>query len=394
MSGTATERLRAPFAAPADGVPVAARSRGEPLPSETKSAMESLFNKDFSAVRVHTDDAAARSASAMSAAAYTLGQHMYFGGGRFDPQGAKGRRLVAHELTHTLQAGRVERDRGALRFAASDGAAEREAHAAGRNAERHSAVPGVTVRGEPATVYRATEAEADEETEAPEVTDADDADVEQASLDPSDAHDGDDPVSASTQAAAEQGSAGAPEPLTSSPATPATSATPAQTAAPRTITQIDVNLSSQTLVLVWSDGKRDPAHRISSGRGMPNTATDPCAAQTEERCTPVGDFTVGRLGNASTKNSKGDAMSWYVGFVDSRGIGIHDSQPVPGIPHSHGCVRVGNSPADDQFAKLINQHVVSGTTIVHVTGKAKTKPYSEKARPRKKKSTKPRGKKP
>jgi lipoprotein-anchoring transpeptidase ErfK/SrfK len=78
-------------------------------------------------------------------------------------------------------------------------------------------------------------------------------------------------------------------------------------------------------------------------------------------------------------------MSWYVGFVDNRGIGIHNSQPVPGTPASHGCVRVGNTPADDAFAKKVNKNVVPGTTVVSVSGKAATTPW-KKATP--KKSTK------
>jgi lipoprotein-anchoring transpeptidase ErfK/SrfK len=70
-------------------------------------------------------------------------------------------------------------------------------------------------------------------------------------------------------------------------------------------------------------------------------------------------------------------MSWYVEFVEGRGIGIHDSQPVPGVPASHGCVRVGNSAADDAFAKKINKNVIPGTTTVTVHGKAATKPWTK-----------------
>jgi lipoprotein-anchoring transpeptidase ErfK/SrfK len=81
-------------------------------------------------------------------------------------------------------------------------------------------------------------------------------------------------------------------------------------------------------------------------------------------------------------------MSWYVGFVDSRGIGIHDSQPVPGRPASHGCVRLGNTKADDDFARKINKNVVPGSTVVHVHDKAPTTPWTKgapaKSRPPKK----------
>lgn len=58
---------------------------------------------DFSGVRIHTDGQAARSAAAVAAAAYSVGRHIVFGAGRYDPEGAAGRRLLAHELTHVLQ---------------------------------------------------------------------------------------------------------------------------------------------------------------------------------------------------------------------------------------------------------------------------------------------------
>jgi len=68
----------------------------------------------------------------MGAAAYTLGQDIHFGPGRFQPETAEGQRLIAHELVHTVQ----QRDAPAsdadgLRIAGD--ASEREAAAlAGR----------------------------------------------------------------------------------------------------------------------------------------------------------------------------------------------------------------------------------------------------------------------
>jgi hypothetical protein len=58
---------------------------------------------DFSAVRVHTDPLAARSAQNVNALAYTLGRHIVFNTGRYAPSSNEGRRLLAHELTHVLQ---------------------------------------------------------------------------------------------------------------------------------------------------------------------------------------------------------------------------------------------------------------------------------------------------
>jgi Domain of unknown function (DUF4157) len=57
----------------------------------------------FSHVRVHTDSQAAESARAMNALAYTVGQHIVFGTGRFAPTSREGQHLLAHELAHTVQ---------------------------------------------------------------------------------------------------------------------------------------------------------------------------------------------------------------------------------------------------------------------------------------------------
>src|SRR5207244_5396476 len=58
---------------------------------------------DFSGIRVHTDARAAASARAVSAEAYTVGEHVVFGAGKFAPTTRAGRSLLAHELAHTIQ---------------------------------------------------------------------------------------------------------------------------------------------------------------------------------------------------------------------------------------------------------------------------------------------------
>jgi hypothetical protein len=58
---------------------------------------------DFSQVRIHNDATAARSAQAVGAFAFTAGNHVVFGGGRYSPQTHEGRRLLAHELVHVIQ---------------------------------------------------------------------------------------------------------------------------------------------------------------------------------------------------------------------------------------------------------------------------------------------------
>ncbi|HME31294.1 MAG TPA: DUF4157 domain-containing protein [Terriglobales bacterium] len=59
----------------------------------------------FGNVRVHTDARAAESARTVGALAYTVGNHVVFGSGQYAPVTSGGQRLLAHELTHTLQQG-------------------------------------------------------------------------------------------------------------------------------------------------------------------------------------------------------------------------------------------------------------------------------------------------
>ena len=79
------------------------RSPGQPLDGNTRTFMESRFGHDFSQVRVHTDEKAAKSAQSVNALAYTVGPNVVFGKGEYTPSTTAGKRLLAHELTHTIQ---------------------------------------------------------------------------------------------------------------------------------------------------------------------------------------------------------------------------------------------------------------------------------------------------
>jgi hypothetical protein len=79
------------------------RSPGQPLDVNTRAFMEPRFGHDFSQVRVHSDEQAARSARAVNALAYTVGQDIVFGPGQYAPHARDGRHLIAHELMHTIQ---------------------------------------------------------------------------------------------------------------------------------------------------------------------------------------------------------------------------------------------------------------------------------------------------
>ena len=81
------------------------RRSGQPLPESIRAFFEPRFGYDFSQVRVHTDTQAAKSARAVNARAYTVGWNIVFGTGRYSPETAGGRELLAHELAHVIQQG-------------------------------------------------------------------------------------------------------------------------------------------------------------------------------------------------------------------------------------------------------------------------------------------------
>jgi hypothetical protein len=83
---------------------------GHPLDTATRGYFQSRLQRDLSHVRIHTDARAAASAEALGADAYAVGSHVAFASGRFAAQNKNGRRLIAHELAHTIQQGQKSDD--------------------------------------------------------------------------------------------------------------------------------------------------------------------------------------------------------------------------------------------------------------------------------------------
>jgi peptidoglycan hydrolase-like protein with peptidoglycan-binding domain len=82
-----------------------ALGHGRPLTPAARGFLEPRFGRDLGHVNVHTDTAAAASARALNAKAYTLGSDIAFARGEYQPDTCSGRRLLAHEITHTFQQG-------------------------------------------------------------------------------------------------------------------------------------------------------------------------------------------------------------------------------------------------------------------------------------------------
>ena len=86
------------------GVGEVIASPGTPLTSPARGFFESRFGVSFADVRIHSDGKAGESAKEIDARAYTVGNHIVFGRGEYNPASSSGRWLLAHELAHVVQA--------------------------------------------------------------------------------------------------------------------------------------------------------------------------------------------------------------------------------------------------------------------------------------------------
>ncbi len=79
------------------------RGRGRRLEEPVLRRMQTAFDTDLSAVRIHDDAAAATLNRQVSARAFTTGKDIFFGARQYAPDTTEGERVLAHELAHTLQ---------------------------------------------------------------------------------------------------------------------------------------------------------------------------------------------------------------------------------------------------------------------------------------------------
>jgi hypothetical protein len=127
---------------------------GQGLPSDVRGHLEGELGYALGRVRVHTDDVAAGAARSLRAEAFTVGEDIYFARGRFAPDTREGRKLIAHEVTHVVQAweGRTPRG-GGMRVSDPSSSLEREAVATSERLGGRApvpaprAAPGAPVRG-------------------------------------------------------------------------------------------------------------------------------------------------------------------------------------------------------------------------------------------------------
>jgi hypothetical protein len=113
-------------------------STGVPLSPGVRHSAEAQFGTDLSSVRIHTGPNAARLSEQRHANAVTLGRDIYFAHGRYAPETSEGRRILTHELAHTLQ----QRPGAAPASPTQARSAEQEAEAAAMTARlgRHTRI--------------------------------------------------------------------------------------------------------------------------------------------------------------------------------------------------------------------------------------------------------------
>lgn len=137
---TAGRAAQRPAAAPVQAQQVL-QGPGEPLHAGLRSHFGQRFGCDFGRVRVHADAAAAASARALDAQAYTVGRHIVFGQSEYGGDGRANLPLLAHELAHVVQQGSQPYDPARpLPLQAGTSRDEGEAHAAAQAASGSAAL--------------------------------------------------------------------------------------------------------------------------------------------------------------------------------------------------------------------------------------------------------------
>ena len=83
------------------------QGQGQPISEDIREPLEESFGADLSGVRVHTDDQSDELNRSIQSLAFTKGRDIFFKRGAYQPRSLKGQELLAHELTHVIQQGRL-----------------------------------------------------------------------------------------------------------------------------------------------------------------------------------------------------------------------------------------------------------------------------------------------
>jgi hypothetical protein len=139
-----------------------ARGHGQQLPDPVRQSMEQRFGADFRAVKLHTGTQAQHISRSLNAKAFTTGADIFFGKNRYNPGSTEGQKLLAHELTHTMQQGGVQKaNRNQAPQQASGAVAQRAP--SGTGAQRARFTPSQSMLGSQMMIQREGEEEEDDD---------------------------------------------------------------------------------------------------------------------------------------------------------------------------------------------------------------------------------------
>ena len=112
-----------------------AKGSGYSLSQNTAKEMGNKIGADFRGVRIHTDSDAVQMNRELGARAFTTGSDIFFNRGEYNTGSAEGKRLLAHELVHTVQQGVIDN----VIQRTPDEATLRQFDAIGREIRQHEA---------------------------------------------------------------------------------------------------------------------------------------------------------------------------------------------------------------------------------------------------------------
>lgn len=77
--------------------------QGNPMDRHTRNTVEQFFGEEFGDVRFHYGQKANSLSASLGARAFTIGNHIAFGPGKYQPGSVEGNKLIVHELAHVRQ---------------------------------------------------------------------------------------------------------------------------------------------------------------------------------------------------------------------------------------------------------------------------------------------------
>lgn len=96
------------------GIQSLRQNSGQPLSADLRAFMEPRFGRNFSNIRIHTGSQAEQLSRSLNAGAFTIGNDIILRTRQFNPESNSGKKLLAHELTHTIQQGAVQNVRSTV----------------------------------------------------------------------------------------------------------------------------------------------------------------------------------------------------------------------------------------------------------------------------------------